>query len=119
MKENYEKVLSDKNRSRSTNVLIIMTRKNDDYLSVFKESNFFAKYSRKVHKEIKNPNTIAILKMTHVYYSDQAGMGKSTKIDLHAQRQRNQDKIVLFLTGELSYEIINKRIEVLEKRLED
>lgn len=89
LKENYEKVLSDKNRSRSTNVLIIMSRKNSDYLSVFKESNFFTKYSRKVQKELKNPNTLAILKMTHVYHSDQAGMGKSTKIDLHAQRQRN------------------------------
>ena len=53
LKESYERILSDVKRSRSTNVMILMSRKNDDYMSVFKGSKFFTKYARKINDEIR------------------------------------------------------------------
>jgi hypothetical protein len=55
--------------------------------------------------------------MVHVIHSDYAGLGKTTWIK-HQVRSKTSERIVLFLTGELNNNVLNKRMAVLEKKLE-
>ena len=54
--------------------------------------------------------------MVEVIYSDYAGLGKTTYIR-HKVNATSSQRVVLFLTGELNNEVLNKRMMVLEESL--
>ena len=99
--------------------MIVMSRKNMDYFSVFKNSKYFTKYVRKVNEDITRQHYLDIFKIVHVIYSDYAGLGKTTHIQQSIRATNStKDIVVLFLNGELSFEVLKKRLFTLEKRLE-
>lgn len=110
----YEEIIASIKKTRSLNVVIIFGDSNKDYIDSLKNSLFFVRYVRKLDPSINNGSSRAQMKLTTVFYSEYAGMGKTTTI----KREANHNILTLFLTGELSKEVLSRRLANFERALD-
>ena len=114
LRSTYETILESKPKSASANVIFIMSRPNLDYSSSLMKSQHFCKYLRKIREHIDDQETLTKLELVTVVHSEYAGLGKTTYIK---KRSGNTGLVVLFLTGELSVDVLDRRLENLERVL--
>lgn len=110
--ELYESILKSDEGSRTANVLLVFNKFNAEYIMTIRHSNFFIKYVTRLAPRILNRSTLLMKQKTIIVTSKEAGMGKTSYINRLSDDANHN--IVLFFSGELSMEVLLRRIRNLE-----